>query len=144
MASDAESDSNRRVVLTLYEKFRAGDIDAIGAYLHEDIDWCIEVSRDYFPSGGTRRGRGEVVAALKDLTARFEHLHYDTQFTIVEGDRACVFSRARLRDRESGRETEADLCDLIRLRDGKVVWYRELFDTLSAAEAMLGGQARFA
>ncbi|MGQ7793475.1 nuclear transport factor 2 family protein [Faunimonas sp. B44] len=144
MNDNDASDATRRVVSEVYAAFRAGDLAALEAGLADDIDWAVEISADIFPFGGVRRGREAVMRGFRDLLAEVEHVEYEPQFTIVEGDKACVFVRATVRMRDTGRTATADLCDLLRVRDGKVVWFRELFDTLSSAEAIAGAKARFA
>jgi ketosteroid isomerase-like protein len=140
----AQTEQTRKVVAALYDTFRAGDFEGFAAGLAEDVDWTIEMSQDHFPFCGPRRGREAVVAALRDLTAGLEHLQYEPQFMIADGDRACVLARCEVRDRRNGGVTKADLCDLIQVKDGKVASFREIFDTLTATEEIMGVKARFA
>jgi ketosteroid isomerase-like protein len=51
--------------------------------------------------------------------------------------------RCKVRDRRTGNVSTADLCDLIRVKEGKIVWFREVFDTLTATEEVMGTKARF-
>ena len=139
----AQTQATRDVVAQLYEKFRSGDLEGLGALLSDDVDWSIEVSQDHFPFGGQRHGRAAVIQSLQELVATLEHLQYDTQFTIVDGDRACMVLRCQVRDKRTGNLSSADLCDLVKVEDGKVAWFREFFDTLTATEQALGTKARF-
>ena len=139
----AQTQATRQVVAQLYEKFRSGDFEGLGAMLADDVDWSIEVSQDHFPFGGSRRGRAAVLQSLQDLVGTLEHVQYDTQFTLADGNRACTVLRCQVRDRRTGNLSSADLCDLVRIENGKVAWFRELFDTLTATEQALGTKARF-
>ena len=70
------------------------------------------------------------------------HLVHEPRFILADGSRACIFARAEIRHRESAKVASADLCDLIEFSEGKVIWFRELFDTLSAAEMVAGPDVR--
>lgn len=140
----ALTEANRTIVHRIYEHFREGDLDAVGEFLDDEVDWHIEGPSEIFAFGGACSGRKAVLSALRTLLARYEHLEYEPRFIIVDGDRACLFAFARIRDRETGRIAAADICDLMQIRDGKIVWYREIFDTLSAAEQIAALKLRYA
>lgn len=138
----ARTESNRAIVHRIYDHFHRGELDEVGTYLAEDVDWHIEGPSEVFAFGGACSGRQAVLSALRTLVGRYEHLQHEPRFIMVDGDRACMFAVARIRDRETGRVAGADICDLIELRDGKVVWFREIFDSLAAAEQMAPGAIR--
>ena len=140
----ARTESNRAIVHRIYGHFQKGELDEVGTYLAEDVDWHIEGPSEIFAFGGACRGRSAVLLALRTLLERYEHLQHEPRFIMVDGDRACLFAFARIRDRDSGRIASADICDLMELRDGKVVWFREVFDTLTAAEQMAPNVVRHA
>lgn len=140
----ALTDANRTIVQRIYDHFHEGDLDAVGAYLADDVDWHIEGSPELFAFGGACNGRDAALSALRTLIGRYEHLQHEPRFIMVDGDRACMFAFARIRDRDSGQVASADVCDLLELRDGKVVWFREIFDTLSAAEQISARAMRHA
>jgi ketosteroid isomerase-like protein len=132
------------VVRTFYQNYRDRDFNSLAQWLADDVDFSIEISTDYFPFAGPKRGRDPTVASLKELVGSIEHLQYDEVFTIADGVRACVFIHCRVRDRATRAESEVDLCDLLELQDGKICWFREFLDTLSATEQMMGKRASFA
>ena len=143
MAENKVTETTRAIVAKLYDCFRADEWDGLAVMLDDDIDWSIEMSGELMPFCGPRRSPQQVVEALKGLKSALEHVKYEQVFTIIEGERASVYLRAIVRDRQSGRATAIDLCDLLQIKEGKLVWYREFLDTLSAAEQMAGGRARF-
>jgi ketosteroid isomerase-like protein len=144
MEHAAETARTREVVATFYQNYRDRNFDALARGLSEEIDFCIEISQDYFPFAGSKRGRDATVASLKELVGAIEHLQYDEVFTLADGARACVFLHCRVRDRATGAESKVDLCDLLELKDGQIIWFREFLDTLSATEQMMGKTANFA
>ena len=91
MEHAAETARTREVVATFYQNYRDRNFDALARGLSEEIDFCIEISQDYFPFAGTKRGRDATVASLKELVGAVEHLQYDEVFTLADGARACVF-----------------------------------------------------
>lgn len=138
MAVDGSTltETTRKIVHEIYGHFHRGDIGAVGDYLADDVDWHIEGPAEVFAFGGSCSGRQAVMTALRTLLDRYEHLQHEPRFILVDGSRACLFARAKIRDRGTGGVATADICDLMELKDGKVVWFREIFDTLSAAEQL--------
>ena len=134
MEIEALTSKNRAIVHQVYDLFKKGDMDGVGRLLADDIDWHMEGPTDVFSFCGERKGRAAVVSMLRALVAEYVHLKHEPQFIIVDGAHACLFASARLRHRASGQEVAADICDLMEIADGKIVWFRELFDSHAAAE----------
>ena len=142
MADHDLTERTRALVHQLYDRFRHGDLDGVGALFADDIEWHIEGPSDVFRFCGPRKGRESAISTLRSLVEDYEHLVHEPRFILADGSRACIFARAEIRHRESGRVASADLCDLIEFSEGKVIWFRELFDTLSAAEMVAGPDVR--
>ena len=136
--------ATRDLVEALYAGYRAGDLEATAAALAQDVDWAILAPEYLFDFAGARSGRAGVLAALQEIRRGYEFLAYEPQFVLADGDHACVYVRAEVRDRASGSTAEIELCDVMRVSDGQIVWFREFIDSVHAAVALFGGDARAA
>ena len=56
---------------------------------------------------------------------------------IVEGNRAAVHSRARVRAKATGDEAVTEMVDLVELQDGKISSFQQFCDT-AVANRLLG------
>lgn len=136
MADKSPTEQTRALVQDVYGHFKRGDLEAVGRFLAEDIEWFIEGPNAVFGFCGQRKGRAAAMEALRMLTEDYEHLGHEARFLLADGNRACLFARATIRHRATGQEVAADICDLMEIADGKITWFREVFDTLSASEQM--------
>jgi len=128
----------RAVVEALYEAYAKGDADRIAALIHDDIDWVIYGPVQVFPFQGPRRGKQAVLDALAAIGKDYALERYVPEVIIVEGDRAAVLSNAAFLQRSTNRTLSVRLANFIRLRDGKIIEFRELSDTFDAVEQALG------
>ena len=133
--------ATRAIVEALYEGYVAGDLEKTAAGLAEDVDWAILAPEYLFDFAGARQGRAGVLAALVEIRRGYEFLAYEPQFVMADGDHACVYILAKVRDRATGRTADIELCDVMRLEGGRVVWFREFVDSVRAAVDLFGGGA---
>ena len=118
-----------------------GDLDLTCDYFAEDARFAVAGSPEASPVASSARGCGEVRGALAGLMGAVEFLRHDFLEVVVEGDRAAVHSRVRLRATETGEEVETEFLDLLRVRDGKIHSFVQFCDTALAARLLGGGPA---
>jgi ketosteroid isomerase-like protein len=129
----------RATVEAVYREYAAGNLEAAAAGLADDIDWAILAPAYLFDFAGPRRGRASVLDVLQEIRRTFELLAYEPRIVVAEGEHACVYAIANVRDRSTGRATEIELCDVMRLDGGRIVWFREFIDAVRAATLLFGG-----
>jgi ketosteroid isomerase-like protein len=133
--------ATRDVVEALYAAYVAGDLEATAAGLSDDVDWAILAPEYLFDFAGARQGRAGVLAALQEIRRTYEFLAYEPQFVLADGDHACAYVTAKVRDRTTGSTAELELCDVMRLEGGRIVWFREFIDSVRAAIDLFGRRA---
>jgi ketosteroid isomerase-like protein len=74
--------------------------------------------------------------ALQMLVAAFEFLACDIVDAVVEGERAAIRVKLRVRARATGAIAETESLDLVAIRDGKLAAYTQFFDTAVAERLM--------
>jgi ketosteroid isomerase-like protein len=132
------STNTRAVVNDLHKAYREGDAERVAALLHDDIDWCIHGPARIFPFEGPRQGKAQVLEVLGAIGQQFELKRYEHELLIVEGDRAAVLSRTAFVQRATGRTLSMRLINFIRVKDGKIIEFREFSDTFDVVEQALG------
>ena len=133
------TEATRAFVQALYEAYAVGDIERAAAGISEDVDWAILAPRYLFDFAGPRRGRAGVIEAFREIARGYEFLAYEPKMLVVDAGQAAVYIRAQIRDRATQRTVDLELCDIMRIEDGRVVWFREFVDSVTAAVALYGG-----
>lgn len=132
--------SVRETVQAFFESVARADMDALAAFLHEDLDWWTAGGELFAFSG--RRNKREVLEAFKGITALFPEsgLALTPKNMIQEGDRIAFEA-----------EGKAVLANGLRydnvyhvqmwLKDGLIATVREHMDTLYAKTVLMDGVA---
>lgn len=137
----AERDVER--IRQVYADFARGDIDAVLAAFHDDIEW-IEPD-GYFPGArGTHRG----VEAVREIFAVYPR-HWDEFSVEMEeyvdaGDQVVVLGRSHFKPRGGGERRSSRLCNVWTMRDGKASRLVVFNDTALIWRALGGGDEYWA
>ena len=133
--SDA-STATRAVVETFFQRLAAEEPDAFTALLAEDIDWLIPGDTSVAPWVGRRSTRDGVAEYLRLLRANVEPLRAEVQHVLVDGDVAIAVGEFASRMLKTGKVVESMFFAQFLVRDGLVVRYRLLEDTLAVVAAL--------
>ena len=133
----AEQDTRARV-RALYDAYAERDFERVAGFLHDDIDWVIYGPVGVFPFVGPRQGKADVLKALGDIAELYELRAYNPETIIVDGDRAAVMSDVSFVQRASGRTLRFRIANFLRLKDGRVIEFREFANTFDVVEQALG------
>ncbi len=129
----------RSVVEDFYRAYDSRDAQRIGAFLDDDVDWDVLGPATVMQVCGHWRGKAAVMERFASHVPRvIEFKRLERECLLVDGDRAAMSGRVTSRHRESGRIISHRVAHFIRFRDGKVIAFRALNDTLDAAEQFLG------
>jgi ketosteroid isomerase-like protein len=134
-------DDNVAIVRKAYELWgstRAGSVDHWMALMADEVDW-----RSLADGGPgmefTRRAstREQVRGYLEGLVNDWEMLRYDVDEFIAQRDRVVMLGHCAWKHRVTGKFVDMPKCDVLRLRDGKIVGFMEYYDTAKAIGATL-------
>jgi ketosteroid isomerase-like protein len=124
--------SREAMIDTIYRAYEArgkGDIESLMAAFHPDAVFELKGEKDVLEVAGAVQGHPNVRAALTGLIEAFEFLERDIVDIMVEGDRAAVHSRAKIRFVPKDVTFTSELLDKFRFQDGKVIELVEFADT---------------
>jgi ketosteroid isomerase-like protein len=133
------SDEQIRVVVRdLYAAYRERNSERLAALVDDDIDWIIYGPIEVFPFVGQKRGKAAVIETFAIIASLYDVDSFEPEVTVVDGDQAAVLVNATFVQRSSGRKLRVRLANFLRFRDGRLVRFREFFDSFDAVEQALG------
>lgn len=119
-----------------YEARQTESIESIIAIFHPDAKFQLAGAREHTAAVGIAQGHGELRATLAQLVADFQFLQRDIISVLIDGERAAVYSRVKLRFVPKDRTVMTELLDLWKFEDGKIVELVEFVDTALVNEMM--------
>lgn len=131
-------EATRAAVKDLYASYAARDFARVAALLADDIDWIIYAPMHVFPFAGHRAGKAAVLAALGGIETDYSIESYVPKVMIAEDDWASVMSDVAFKQRSTGRLLRFNIADFMRVRDGRIVEFREFANTFDVVEQALG------
>jgi ketosteroid isomerase-like protein len=126
-------DQNKALILELFERFSASDVDGAMRLLADDATWWISGKPDRLPSAGTH-DKARFERLLRGMLAAMPGgLALTVTAMTAEGDRVAaeVVSSGDLKD---GRQYRQEYHFLLRIRDGRIHEVREYLDTQHARD----------
>ena len=126
-----------------FERFRQArrsrDARQIEPFLDDNVDWLLTGPIELLGFCGQRHGKAEVLDALTckhpEVLSGFS---VDVHTMLIDRDRVASLSRLTGVQRSTGRTISYNQAQFMRFRDGKIVEYRGIIDSYSAAEQMIG------
>lgn len=126
-------ESNAEVIRAVYAAFGQGDVPAVLARFDERIDWqepeSLPFDNQVGPQAVAANVFARVVALVPNLSVAPDEIH-------EAGDVVFGIGTYRGTAAATGRDFQADLVHVWRLRDGKVTGFRTYTDTHTWLEAL--------
>jgi ketosteroid isomerase-like protein len=119
----------RKLIEQAYAARNQGDIDGVMTAFHSDCTFCLAGDPKALPLAGAVQGQTSVREAMSGFIASFEFIERDILSMIIEGNRAAVHSRLKMRAVAKDRTFTTELVDLFQVEDGKVTMLMEFADT---------------
>ncbi len=122
--------SNIQLAKDIYAAFGRGDIPTVLAALHPEIEWREAEGHPYKPDGAAWVGPQAVLDELfmrlgsewDGYTVTVGTLHDAGDHVVTEGRYTSVY-------KASGKSLDAQMCHVLRFRDGKLVSFQQYVDT---------------
>ncbi len=130
----SQAQSNVSIVQSIYGAFARRDIGAILAFLSPDVKWG-EPENPFNPTAGTRIGHKGFLEWAQIGQREEDILVLETRKILADKDTVAVIGFLKCRAKSTGKIYESDFVHVITLKDGKIMEFREHFDTFAAAEA---------
>jgi ketosteroid isomerase-like protein len=124
--------SREAMIDTIYRAYDArakGDIEGLMAAFHPNAVFELKGEKDVLEVAGAVQGHPDLRAAMAGLIENFEFVKRDIIDAMVEGDRAAVHSRLKVRFVPKDVVFTSDVLDTFRFENGKIIELVEFADT---------------
>ncbi len=128
----------RAAISSLFDIIQQRDFTRFATLIHDDVDWIIHGPIEVFPFAGLRRGRPAVLQALAAMAQVYALESYESDFFIVEDDRAAIMADLALRQLATDRILRFRVANFARIQDGRIIEFREFADSFDQVEQALG------
>ena len=130
---------SRADVERFYEAYDSRDANRIGAMLDDNVVWDVFGPVAVMQNCGQWRGKAAVIDRFAHLVPEMiDFKKFERDCMLVDGDESAVCGRFIIKHRATGRTISHRCAHFVRYRNGKVVSFRAIIDTLDAAEQYLG------
>jgi ketosteroid isomerase-like protein len=126
------SQENVEIVRRIIRRANARDVEGVVALASPDVE-CFPASDQ--PESERFRGHEAFANYMNEWLQVFDQYAIEISEYVARGDCVVAVGRVAARGRESGAEVSDDEAWLYRVRDGKVVEYRECGTKVKALEA---------
>ena len=125
---------NIEIVKKVYEAFARRDINSILDLLSSEVEWG-EPENPFNPAAGTRYGHKGFLEWSNIGQEAEEILELELKKFLDDDDTVAVVGYTKCLAKPTGKIYETDFVNLVTLNNGKVIRFREFFDTYAAGEA---------
>jgi ketosteroid isomerase-like protein len=131
-------DLNRQRVLTFFDAYYGGDIEAAAACCDEDFESITYAPIDLFPHLGAKHGRGWVAEAIRTQQERYRSRKYETRMMAADGDKVAAIQFVSLTKRSDDRVVHLEIAEFFTFRAGLILTHRSFFDSFDLVQQLLG------
>ena len=126
--------NNTAIAQQAYDNFKKGDIQALLNLMSDDIIWELPEIEDV-PIAGSRSGRDAVGEFFAMMARDQDVIVFEPREFVADGDKVVALGHYQWRVRDTDREFATDFVHVFTIRNGKIVAFREHFDTAAVASA---------
>jgi ketosteroid isomerase-like protein len=123
---------NRDLLARAYAAYSQGNGQPLLEAMAEDVTLELCVPVEAFRFAGPLRGRATVARAMQEIREDYDWLEFRLHDLLVQGDLAVALTGGRIRHRATNKAFDLSLVDVVRMRGGKIVDFKEYFDSLGA------------
>ena len=125
---------NAQLVRDAYTAFSRGDIDAVVAVMHPDIEWHEAEHSPWHAPGGHHGPTAVLTNVFARIPEDFERFEVDPRGFHDAGDTVIVEGRYRGSGANTAVPLDAQVCHVWTIRDSKLAAYRQYTDTWQFAQ----------
>jgi ketosteroid isomerase-like protein len=130
----SQEQANLDLLRRIYAAYDQRDAQPMIDALAEDCRYYSMEPSDLLRFGSAYLGKAGFIQALADVGADWEVVYYRPTRMLADADHVVVLADVAFRHRSTGVLVEIDKVDTWRLRDGRIVHFKEYYDTLKAEQ----------
>jgi ketosteroid isomerase-like protein len=125
-----------RLLKEVYATRKRGDVDGILRLFSVDAHFQMAGSISASPMPLRTAGVTEFRTVLERLIRTFEWVDQDIMCMLIDGPRAAVHWRGKIRSSVTGETVDTELVDIVEVKDGRIVSFIEFCDTALATRLL--------
>ena len=125
-----------RVLEEAYAARKRGDVDGILRLFSADVHFQLAGSISASPIPLRTAGAAQFRTVLDRLVRTFEWVDQQILCMLIDGSRAAVHWRGKIRSTATGETVDTELVDIVEFKDGRIVSFVEFCDTALATRLM--------
>jgi ketosteroid isomerase-like protein len=125
----ADREAIRKLIEQAYAARDSGDVNGVMAAFHANGAFELAGAKTTLALAGAVEGHPGVRETMARFVATFEFIKRDVVSMIIDGDRAAVHSRLKIRFIPKDSTFTSDVVDVFRIQDGKILELVEFADT---------------
>ena len=125
---------NTATIQQAYNNFKTGNIEALLDQMSDNVTWQLPETAGV-PVAGKRTGRDGVKEFFATLARDQDVIEFEPREFVAQGDKVVSLGDYKWRVKDTGREYASDFVHVFTVRDGKIVAFREHYDTAVVAAA---------
>jgi ketosteroid isomerase-like protein len=129
------TDSNSKLIQTIYEAFGRGDVQLIASKVRQDARWDFNVTKSDVPWHVPVTGPSEVPRFLAAFVENVTLEAFEPRQFIAAGDEVVVHVRIAYTVKRTGERVDQDQLHWWTVRDGKIARLRHFEDTAQVTAA---------
>ncbi len=129
--------SNKDLIRSGYEAFKAGDMDTVMSLFHDDAEWqsLVGLTQEQHPLAGLRTGKQAIGEFFISMGQQFQFTNFEQVGYYEDGDTVIVHSKIAGTYPATGGSIDTETLAIWKVRDGKAASYREFTDTFGGMQA---------
>ena len=131
------SRANIDIVKQGYAAFLSGDIPAFIELMDPAVEWDHR-GPDGVPFNKMYKGKEGVLEFFETLDESFENTGFEVHEYFGEGDRVVALGHFSWKAKSTGKSFESDFAMVYTINNGKVTYWRPIFDRTAEVIAMQG------
>lgn len=129
---------DRQTVERYYAACARRDPDLMVEFFHDEATWIYSGPPSVLPYCGRHKGKPAIREAYRRMFDFLVMVEFTPQMQAVDGDVSATLVEFHGRDPRSGRIVTSRFAHFIRWRDGRIIEFRAIVDSLDAVEQVLG------
>jgi uncharacterized protein len=125
---------NLETVQRAFTALGKNDMKQLKGLLSPDVEWHTPGPKDVLPFAGLHKGPDAVAEWWKKLGESEEAIRFEPRDFIPHNDKVIVTGDSEMRVKSTGKKLAAEWVQIYTLKDGKIVDFREFYDTAQEVE----------
>lgn len=126
---------NLAIVRKAFEALGKNQLDQFKSLLAPNVEWRAPGPKHILPFAGLHKGPEAVVEWWKKLGKSEEALRFEPRMFIPHEDTVVVVGDSEMRVKSTNKTLQAEWVQIYRVKDGKIVDFREFYDTAQEVAA---------